>query len=183
MDGREGMSLSGSPPYYFNREVNGPNPNPGSVFGSGAQPGLAAPTGFKNFPSPNISVQTNVSANLGSSSYQVGNPLPNFGHGVDIGAASGLSLSDPSKKKRGRPRKYGPDGTNMSLGLSPMSSNPSPGAGDIMLFEGEKKNRGRPRGSGKKQRLASLGKCANWIVEALYLFKIKFQLIAITCSC
>lgn len=172
MDGREGMSLSGSSSYYFNREVSGPNPSSGSGFGPGTQSRLAAPTGFKDFSGPNISVQTNVSGNLGSSSYSAGNPLPNFGHGVDMSVSSGLSLSDPSRKKRGRPRKYGPDGANMSLGLSPMSSNPSPGAGDIMLVEGEKKNRGRPRGSGKKQRLASLGKCANWIEEALFLIKI-----------
>ncbi|KAF1002075.1 AT-hook motif nuclear-localized protein 5-like [Apium graveolens] len=157
MDGREGMSLSGSSPYYFTREVSEPNPSSGSVFGPGTQRGLAAPTGFKDFSSPNSSVQTNVSGNLGSSSYQAGN----FGHGVDMSAASGLSLSDSSKKKRGRPRKYGPDGANMSLGLSPMSFNPSPGAGDIMLVDGEKKNRGRPRGSGKQQRLASLGEWMN----------------------
>ncbi|KAK1374806.1 AT-hook motif nuclear-localized protein [Heracleum sosnowskyi] len=153
MDGREGMS----PPYYFNREVSGPNPNPGSVFGAGTQPG------FKKFSSPNISIQTNAGASERGLSYQAENPFPNFGHGIDIdiGIASGLALSDPSKKKRGRPRKYGPDGTDMSLGLSPMSSNPSPGSGDIMLVEGEKKNRGRPRGSGKKQLLASLGEWMN----------------------
>ncbi|XP_031503300.1 AT-hook motif nuclear-localized protein 10-like [Nymphaea colorata] len=62
----------------------------------------------------------------------------------------GTGLSDPIKKKRGRPRKYGPDGT-MALALSPLSSIPSYSTPSF------KRNRGRPRGSGKKQQLEALG--------------------------
>ncbi|CAJ1929036.1 unnamed protein product [Sphenostylis stenocarpa] len=55
-----------------------------------------------------------------------------------------VGSSESSKKKRGRPRKYSPDG-NIALGLVPnhtaaSSSEPAP-----------KKHRGRPPGSGKKQ--------------------------------
>ncbi|KAM7280751.1 hypothetical protein ACFE04_007885 [Oxalis oulophora] len=64
------------------------------------------------------------------------------------------SSSEAAKRKRGRPRKYGPDtsGTG-SLALSPSSatqpsSNTSPS---------DKRGRGRPPGTGKKQQLASLG--------------------------
>ncbi|KAJ0973467.1 hypothetical protein J5N97_021426 [Dioscorea zingiberensis] len=59
---------------------------------------------------------------------------------------------DLATKKRGRPRKYGPDG--MSLALSPtFSSSPlSPGS-DFTA----KRGRGRPPGSGKRQLLAALG--------------------------
>ncbi|BAU00349.1 hypothetical protein LR48_Vigan06g020800 [Vigna angularis] len=58
--------------------------------------------------------------------------------------ALGVGSSESSKKKRGRPRKYSPDG-NIALGLVPnypaASSAESPA----------KKHRGRPPGSGKKQ--------------------------------
>lgn len=155
MDGKEGMGLSGSPPYYLNRGFSGSGPNPGSFLGSGTQPGLPAPPGFKNLSNPSISIQTNVRDSHVGSSYQVENPSPNFGHGINMGVASGDPVT--GKKKRGRPRKYGPDGANMSLALSPMSSNPSPGS----ITPVEKKNRGRPRGSGRKQQLASLGNFSN----------------------
>ncbi|KAL5181656.1 AT-hook motif nuclear-localized protein 13 [Glycine soja] len=55
-----------------------------------------------------------------------------------------LAASESSKKKRGRPRKYSPDG-NIALGLGPThapASSADPPA---------KKHRGRPPGSGKKQ--------------------------------
>ncbi|XXG66600.1 hypothetical protein AAC387_Pa06g0138 [Persea americana] len=68
---------------------------------------------------------------------------------------SGFSMSEPVKKKRGRPRKYGPDGS-MALALTPMSSAPaysnSPSTDPSMM-----KKRGRPPGSGKKQQLEALG--------------------------
>lgn len=156
MDGREGIELSGSPPYYFNTGVGGPGPNSGSIYGSGEQPELSHSTGFKNLPNPNLSILTNV----GGSAYQAEDQSLNFSsQGINIGVASTVSSSDSGKRKRGRPRKYGPDGANMSLALSPLSSNPS--TGEIMQAEKEKKNRGRPRGSGRKQRLASLGKFAD----------------------
>ncbi|KAK4788425.1 hypothetical protein SAY86_019744 [Trapa natans] len=78
-----------------------------------------------------------------------------------IAAASGLyDVStppvisiEPTKKKRGRPRKYAPEG-NIALGLGPASTTPSSGAappGSPSTEPLTKKNRGRPPGSGKKQ--------------------------------
>ncbi|XP_042452604.1 AT-hook motif nuclear-localized protein 10-like [Zingiber officinale] len=64
-----------------------------------------------------------------------------------------FNLDEPMKKKRGRPRKYGPDGS-MSLGLTPSSASGysnSPGSDPTA------KRRGRPPGSGKKQQLDALG--------------------------
>ncbi|CAL9052963.1 AT-hook motif nuclear-localized protein 8-like [Musa acuminata AAA Group] len=64
-----------------------------------------------------------------------------------------FNVGEPVKKKRGRPRKYGPDGS-MALALTPPSSvsgysnNPADPAA---------KRRGRPPGSGKKQQLDALG--------------------------
>ncbi|XP_052201501.1 AT-hook motif nuclear-localized protein 10 isoform X2 [Diospyros lotus] len=79
-----------------------------------------------------------------------------------------MNLSEPMKRKRGRPRKYGPDGT-MALALSPAPpgssqspgtfSSPPPstlsgGSGSASSF---KKARGRPPGSSKKQQMEALG--------------------------
>ncbi|CAA7407251.1 unnamed protein product [Spirodela intermedia] len=85
-----------------------------------------------------------------------------------------MNVGEPIKRKRGRPRKYGPEGS-MALELgslsSPMgasgssgfpstaagsSSNPasSPSSASASVT---KKARGRPPGSGKKQQLAALG--------------------------
>nr|DAD28693.1 TPA_asm: hypothetical protein HUJ06_030161 [Nelumbo nucifera] len=64
-----------------------------------------------------------------------------------FGGAVGMDMM--GRKKRGRPRKYGSDGS-IALTLSPgYSSSPS----DFS----PKRNRGRPPGSGKRQILASLG--------------------------
>ncbi|KAI4315133.1 hypothetical protein L6164_027976 [Bauhinia variegata] len=70
----------------------------------------------------------------------------------------GFSI-DSAKKKRGRPRKYSPDG-NIDLGLAPTPMSSSAGQGDSSGTPSTeppaKKNRGRPPGSGKKQ-LDALG--------------------------
>ncbi|KAL5550882.1 hypothetical protein UlMin_001058 [Ulmus minor] len=76
------------------------------------------------------------------------------------GGGGGFNMDSGSKKKRGRPRKYSPDG-NIALGLAPTpisSSAPVPGdsSGTPSSEPQAKKNRGRPPGSGKKQ-LDALG--------------------------
>ena len=76
-----------------------------------------------------------------------------------------LAASESSKKKRGRPRKYSPDG-NIALGLGPThapASSADPPA---------KKHRGRPPGSGKKQ-MDALGIALSFIpsfVRSLVFF-------------
>ncbi|XVF35795.1 hypothetical protein REPUB_Repub19eG0001500 [Reevesia pubescens] len=81
--------------------------------------------------------------------------------------------NEPLKRKRGRPRKYGPDGT-MPLSLIPppptLSVNQSnsgggfpsppphqPSGGSASSPTSAKKARGRPPGSGKKHQLEALG--------------------------
>ena len=80
------------------------------------------------------------------------------GAGAIVISGSGGELV---KKKRGRPRKYGPDGT---LGMGPKpaagaaseAGRQSGGAGSNSNPDG--KRRGRPPGSGKKKQLDALGK-------------------------
>lgn len=62
----------------------------------------------------------------------------------------GMRGAETTPRKRGRPRKYGPDGS-LAVAIVPLSTatgsvSPSP-----------KRGRGRPPGSGKKQQLAALG--------------------------
>ncbi|TKY70946.1 AT-hook motif nuclear-localized protein 5 [Spatholobus suberectus] len=154
MDGREGMAFpGGSAPYYMQHRgggVSGSGPGTGTHSG-----GFQPPSGFRAL--------SNVSS---GSTFSV-EPQPqraSFGHGISIGSSpDGGALvpysGEPVKKKRGRPRKYGPDGT-VSLGLSPMSAtaNSTPGGSGTPA---EKRPRGRPPGSGRKQQLASLGEWMN----------------------
>lgn len=142
MDGRESIALSGSSSYHLHRGFSG---------SASTHNGLHAPPSFSSPTNPNISVQSNVrdSSSVGPT-FPVENTSPSFPHGLNMG----MPMGQPAKKKRGRPRKYGPDGTNMSLGLSPMSA---PGS----TTSTPKRARGRPPGSGRKQQLASLGEWMN----------------------
>lgn len=72
---------------------------------------------------------------------------------VGMRPCGGVSMIDPIKKKRGRPRKYGPDGS-MSLYLMPPSS---PSGNSVQTSEPTAKKRGRPLGSGKKHHLDGFG--------------------------
>ncbi|KAG9134185.1 hypothetical protein Leryth_025429 [Lithospermum erythrorhizon] len=158
MDCREGMTISGQAPaasYYLN--------NRGVIGMSGGESGSNAPPGYKPHSNPNASFQSaNVSGTIGadamSSAFQIEHPAQGFPHGGSVAVVSPLTPGDPVKKKRGRPRKYAPDGTNMSLGLSTVSTTPSSGA---LTSSGPKRNRGRPPGSGWKQQLAPLGEWMN----------------------
>uniref|UniRef100_A0A5B6ZMP8 AT-hook motif nuclear-localized protein n=1 Tax=Davidia involucrata TaxID=16924 RepID=A0A5B6ZMP8_DAVIN len=83
-----------------------------------------------------------------------------------------MNMGEPMKRKRGRPRKYVPDGT-MSLALTPaqpavtvtqssgaFSPQPPPlsvPSGGSALPSSLKKARGRPPGSSKKQQMEALG--------------------------
>ncbi|KAK9164764.1 hypothetical protein Syun_005666 [Stephania yunnanensis] len=87
----------------------------------------------------------------------------NIGNMVQHGL--NMNMGEPLKRKRGRPRKYGPDGT-MALALTPTASTAAaataaPPVGFSSSSAGSpslsKKARGRPPGSGKKQQMAALG--------------------------
>ncbi|KAK9079654.1 hypothetical protein SSX86_001327 [Deinandra increscens subsp. villosa] len=134
MDVKEEMTS-----FCLNRGVSGSSNQSG---------GLNASQLFKIQSNPNLTPgQTNMLLPIMGSSFQLENSSsPRFPH--DINSSGSV------KKKRGRPRKYAGDGSDMKLGLTPA---PLSGSGSIS----PRKNRGRPRGSGWKQRLANVGEWMN----------------------
>ncbi|KAJ9173605.1 hypothetical protein P3X46_016722 [Hevea brasiliensis] len=154
MDGREAMALaSGSAPYFIHRGggIGGS--------GSGSQTGaLHTPPGFRPLSNPNLAAQSNARPGSFGPAFSIEPSNANFGHGINIAVPSGVPVGEPVKKKRGRPRKYAPDG-QVSLGLSPMPVKPKPSSGQDPLTP--KRARGRPPGTGRKQQLALLGDWMN----------------------
>ncbi|CAH2063254.1 unnamed protein product [Thlaspi arvense] len=145
MDRREAMALSGSGSYYIQRGLPGSGPPPPQT-----QPTFHGSQGFHHFSNSNSPFGSNQNPNPGGGSTGfVSPPLPI--QESSPAADSSLAVAPPPsgetsvKRKRGRPRKYGQDGS-VSLALSPSVSPNS-----------NKRGRGRPPGSGKKQRLASIG--------------------------
>jgi hypothetical protein len=82
-----------------------------------------------------------------------------------------LGMGELMRKKRGRPRKYAPDGS-MALALAPISSASAGGAAPPGQLQQQQshgfsissppsdpnaKRRGRPPGSGKKKQFEALG--------------------------
>jgi hypothetical protein len=158
------MALSsGSASYYIHR---------GGVGGSGTQSGmLQAPPGFRPLQNQGIPAQSNVRVSSVGQTFSVEPPHPNFTHGISIGVSPGVPSSEPVKKKRGRPRKYGPDGP-VSLRLSPLSATPNATPGSNT--SSQKRARGRPPGTGRKQQLANLGKFCFCLVY------VKFDMLSLS---
>ncbi|XP_062027739.1 AT-hook motif nuclear-localized protein 5-like [Rosa rugosa] len=161
MDGREAMAISGAQAsYYIHRGGHGGS-SPGSQIA-----GLHAPPGFRPNNTAFQQAQSNVRA---ASAFSVEpSSRPNYPQGISINVSPGgaPSSGEPVKKKRGRPRKYGPGpgpgsapDAPVSLALSPMSSTPNPTPGSTSPTP--KRNRGRPPGTGRKQQLANLGEWMN----------------------
>lgn len=181
MDGREGLAMSGPASYYMHRGIGGP--------GVGSQqPGLhGPPPGIRSMPNPGSSLPSQSSGMgtgagpVGSAAFQV-EPSPVIsplgGGGVGSGGHMGVGSGEPMKRKRGRPRKYGLDGT-MALALSPLSSATPPvsGLGSGSVAPTPRRGRGRPPGTGRKQQLALLGELRKFF--SLWVFKREKYLIFI----
>ena len=143
MDRREAMALSGSASYYMQGGMTG--------LGSGVQ----GSPGIRPLSNLTVSFQSNMGGSSMGSTLPI-EPLSTISpHGVNMGTPSGMAPIETVRRKRGRPRKYGPDGnvSNVSLALSPTSSTPP-----VTTTPTQKRGRGRPPGTGRKQQLASFGK-------------------------
>lgn len=143
MDRRDAMSLSGSPSYYIQqRGISGS--------GSGAQSGLHGSQGLHSLPNPNLQYHPGINATSIGSTLPV-EPSSAISSHSNLSAPSAVPAGETPKRKRGRPRKYGPDGT-VSLALTS-----SPATHPRAVAPEQKRGRGRPPGTGRKQQLASLG--------------------------
>ncbi|KAF3449451.1 hypothetical protein FNV43_RR10179 [Rhamnella rubrinervis] len=122
----------------------------------GAAPMMGGPTGGR-FPFNSVAQQVSKPLDSLSNHPYDGSSSP----GLRPCGSGGFNMDSGSKKKRGRPRKYSPDG-NIALGLATTTiSSSTAGHGDASNTPSSepgaaKKNRGRPPGSGKKQ-LDALG--------------------------
>ncbi|KAL9246722.1 hypothetical protein vseg_020220 [Gypsophila vaccaria] len=192
MDGREGMTLQGSTPYYLHRSISGAQQQGQGQIGNltaqnqGYRPSNPSFSGSQQGQighfRPAFNVEGGSGGGGGGSHSNNGPPPPAPPQGFTITVDGGPFSGDgPVKKKRGRPRKYGPDGPGgpssvsgsgggartgagsgtVSLGLSPSS----PNSGGLV----ERKKRGRPPGSGRKQRLASVGEWMNNSAGAAFM--------------
>ncbi|KAF3568630.1 hypothetical protein DY000_02012281 [Brassica cretica] len=164
MDGREAMAFPGSH-YYLPRGAF-TNLSPSQVAsGLHAPP---PPPGMRPMPNPNVHhPQAN---NPGPHFSMADHRHSDFGHSIHMGMASPLPQPPPPlvKKKRGRPRKYAPDG-QVSLGLSPMPSSAgskkAEDSSSVTDPNAPKRARGRPPGTGRKQRLANLGELSSFYMS------------------
>lgn len=136
MDPREAITLpGGSAPYYMQRGMTG----------SGA--------GFQGAMNIHPSLTgVNVPFQSSSGSGSIGQPLiMEPSSTMPPNAPTTMPQSEPVRRKRGRPRKYGVD-AKVSLALTPSPSSPA-----ARLTPSQKSGRGRPPGSGRKQQLTTLG--------------------------
>lgn len=143
MDRRETMALSGSSSYYIQqRGITGS--------GSGSQSGLHGSPGLHSLSNPNLQYHPGINASSIGSMLPV-EPSSAISSHRNLSAPSAVPGGETPKRKRGRPRKYGPDGT-VSLALTS-----SPATHPRAVAPNQKRGRGRPPGTGRKQQLASLG--------------------------
>lgn len=137
------MAMSGPSSSYF---IHG---------GAGPQPGLHGPIRPMPISNPSLAAQT---AHIGGGR-PMGGPTFQLESSSPAGPPSNVGHGEPVKRKRGRPRKYGPDG-GVGLALSPVVT-PNSGSGRTGSGSGSggggRRGRGRPPGTGRKQQLASLG--------------------------
>ncbi|XP_065014913.1 AT-hook motif nuclear-localized protein 10-like isoform X1 [Musa acuminata AAA Group] len=104
------------------------------------------------------------------------------GGGSNGSVGAGAGTGEPFKRKRGRPRKYGPDG-KVILAVNPVSAGPAAppttgafsaaaNAAATAAAEGVKKARGRPPGSSKKKQLEALGSAGAGFIPHVITVKI-----------
>ncbi|CAN6236714.1 unnamed protein product [Urochloa humidicola] len=130
-----------------------------------------------NMPNMNMSATAILSSigggSLAGMQFQMDAAPPPLLHNTAIGSVSGSASAtvppapaEPVKRKRGRPRKYGPDGTmkaaqqqqqQQHLVSGPPRMGSSMAGADMLGGQGmedpaQKKRRGRPPGTGKKQQ-------------------------------
>lgn len=174
MEGREGMPTAGmgtkvtEPTLSFQSPPRVASASPGAARGD-------------NLSLSSSGVISSISQAAGTPAAAAAAPLPPPQQQQPVSAApssagaafgSGPHVVMPMKKKRGRPRKYAPDGSVLPLNPKPISASMPPGEYSAPAGISMKRGRGRPGGFLTKQQpkieLESLGNII--IGSALFLF-------------
>lgn len=136
--------------------------------GMGGSGLIHSPPGFRPMSNPGLPVQSNYGASSAGSTFPVESPSSGP---ANVTISAGMPTSgEPVKRKRGRPRKYGPDGTISTMSPTANSAPPASSAPASSLASPvQKRGRGRPPGSGSKQQLAALGELSEKNFLCLWL--------------
>ncbi|GAB4844476.1 hypothetical protein Ancab_037852 [Ancistrocladus abbreviatus] len=137
MDRKKPMPTSGSSSYYMQRGVS-------ELHGQQA---------IHSLSNPSLPFQSNVGGTSSTPALAVEPNSAISPDAVNVGRPSVQPSSVSMRRKRGRPRKYAPDGA-VSMALSPLSTNSQPQGTNMPTL---KRGRGRPPGTGRKQQLSSFG--------------------------
>lgn len=133
------MPMSGPPSFYMQRGMSE----------------LQRQQGVHSLSNTGMPFQANIMGSSSGPTLVVEPTSSVLSDGLGVGGSSmqptTTSTTPPLRRKRGRPRKYGPDG-KMSLALSYRSAAPQG-----MSSSAEKRGRGRPPGSGRKQHSPPFG--------------------------
>lgn len=149
------MNFSGSGSYFVQRGMGGSS--------SGLQ---GSPTMY-----PLSGANAPFQSNTGGSSMGSGLPVESStmpARAVSVGAPTAMPQGEPVRRKRGRPRKYGPD-AKVLLSLPSSSSPPATTSSPT-----QKRGRGRPPGTGRKQQLASIGNYS-WLLCQQFMLWVNYS--------
>ena len=100
-----------------------------------------------------------------------------------VTASPATAATMPVKKKRGRPRKYGPDGSVAITALSPKPISSSAPLPPVIDFSAEKRGKVRPASSVSRAKfeVENLGKHRNHKSPSSFLFMLLFLFIEFEC--
>ncbi|KAJ4773690.1 AT hook motif DNA-binding family protein [Rhynchospora pubera] len=160
MEGKEPYSSSGFSSYYIqNRPIHAQVSSEGPTHLTGLHSLHGSHVGFHPNPISPPGALSMQHSHIGSG-FEMDPPSSH----QTVPPSTLIQGEVPVKKKRGRPRKYGPDGKAPSDALQSQASrygNESGSGGSALVSmpgdDSQKKRRGRPPGTGRKQQLASLG--------------------------
>ncbi|KAH0456854.1 hypothetical protein IEQ34_014761 [Dendrobium chrysotoxum] len=161
MEGREGMPVAGMGTKVSEASLSFHSPSRGAAVVTGAARPDNLSLGGGGGVTPPISQAAGTASAVAPPPPPQQQPVSAAISSAGATFGSGPVVAMPLKKKRGRPRKYAPDGSVLPLNPKPISSSMPPGEYSAPAAISMKRGRGRPGGFLTKQQprieLESLG--------------------------